>query len=135
MGLRDGLHARVPIDRATGRGKDDLAAGRARGGAQDTEGSQHVDVGIPVGIRHRAGNQRLRGEMKHGRRPGEVEDAVDLRLIAHVRFEELGPGIEVRPGARRQVVDDRDLMAGAEKGVDHVRSDEARSTGDQRAHQ
>ena len=135
MGLRNGLHARVPIDRATGRREDDLAAGHARSSAQDTEGSQHVDLGISLGIRHRAGNQRLSGEMQHGRRLDEVEDAVDRRLITHVRFEELGPGVEVRPGSRRQVVDDSDLMAGPEKGVDHVRSDEARSAGDQGAHQ
>src|SRR3989442_12734696 len=68
MGLRNGLHASVPIDRATGRGKDHLATGRAGGGAQDTESSQHVDVCVSVGIGHRARDQRLSGEMKDGPR-------------------------------------------------------------------
>jgi len=78
---------------------------------------------------------------------GQVEDRVgraaldrpgDGALVGDVRLDELRAGLErsaeVLASSRRQVVEDLDLVAPLQEGVDQVLADEARPTGDQRPH-
>ena len=64
-----------------------------------------------------------------------LADPHHLLEIADVGLDEFGARVNVDARAGREVIDDTDLMTFGQQRVDQMRPDEARATGDQRAHQ
>src|SRR5439155_4085948 len=135
LGLRHGLPQGVAVDSPARGGEDDLSATGGDGGLHHVHGAEHIDGRVPERIRGRARHQCLRREMEDDARCEPLADPHHFLEIADVGLDEFGARVNVDARAGREVIDDTDLMTFGQQRVDQMRPDEARATGDQRAHQ
>jgi dTMP kinase len=107
----------LAVDRAAGRGEDDLRAGLARR-LQHAHGPEHVDLRVEVRPAHRGLDVGLGGEVEDDLGVSQLEAGADVALLEPRR------GVHVLAFARGEVVDDDDLVASGDQGVDEMRADE-----------
>ncbi|MBP1619848.1 MAG: hypothetical protein H6Q02_615 [Acidobacteria bacterium] len=109
----------LAVDRAAGRGEDDLAQRAAPAALEQVDCAAHVDVGVEQRVGDRAAHVDLRrvvdqhldaGLGDERGRPGRPD-------VEHVEF---GAGRDVVLAAAREVVDNQDPVAGGDQRVGHV---------------
>ena len=98
---------------------------------EDADRPEDVDVRVGVGMLDREADIRLRREMEHRVGPDRVEDLVGPPDVGHMQ---LGGSGHVLAPALREIVEDVNLVAAGEQGLDDVRADEARASGHDRPH-
>ena len=90
---------------------------------EQIERAQHIDIGVENRLLHRLTHVGL-GCLVYDRvRPLLDEYLLQIRR-AYIYLVQRRLGVEILPPARRQIVDDHDLVAGIDESVHDVRPDE-----------
>ena len=138
LGGRRILHAAVDLV-GGGIDEDRIVPGVARR-LQHVEGAQGVDLEIGPRVGHRGRDRGLRGQvidrLLSGRRRQDRRVITDVAPDEAEAIPEGGPQpIQVRLAAPpRQIVEDRDLVAGPDARLRQVAPDEPGAAGNQNAH-
>ena len=133
-GLRRRQSVGVAVQGAAGGGEHEpLGAGGARR-LEHVDRSAVVDLGVEVGVGHRAAHVGLRGEVEHDVRAPLAQQPAHGAGVAHVGLLERGAvaqrGGQVLPPPAREIVDRHHLVAPGDERVDQVGSDETRAARD-----
>ena len=118
----------VAVDRAPAGREDDLGdTGRERR-PRDADRAEDVDLRVEDGILDGLSHVDLRRVMEDRVHVRVVKEAFEVEA-ADVAFDESGPFREAGPLARREIVEDDDVLAIGEKGVCEMGADETGAAG------
>ena len=112
--LRHRHTIRRPVSRAGGA-ENKLFNAAFHRRVRQLQGVHQIVMKILLGVRHGLAHQRIRGEMHDGIRLDALDGLQDVTLHLRLRENELRPRVHRRPMPFREIIINRDRMAGIQQ--------------------